>query len=459
MTKTARTGMFVCMLVYLALSTVAGDTPANCTYEDIAGEWVFQIGPGNNHRNITCNNFSVIHKQKVKLIYPNIAIDQFNNRGFWTLIYNQGFEVVVAGRKYFGFSRYEGAVSYCDTVIGGWSHDVRGHDWACYNGKKSTSAVKISVVPKSDHSLKFSHSINSEEMVASINKAQTFWKATRYSQFEGLTNEDFISMAGGRGSRILSRPKSAPLTAEHRKLMASLPQQFDWRNVDGVNFVSPVRNQGGCGSCYAFGSLAMAEARVRILTNNTQKPVFSTQDIVECSPYSQGCNGGFPYLVGGKYAEDYGLVLDACNPYTGEDGICKTNTSCPRHYFTDYRYVGGYYGGCNEALMKKAVYTNGPLAVSFEVYNDFMNYESGIYVHKRHGVQSDRFNPFEITNHVVLIVGWGVDTNLGEKYWIVKNSWGTSWGLSGYFWIRRGTDECGIESIAAESTPVFTFNN
>ena len=72
----------------------------------------------------------------------------------------------------------------------------------------------------------------------------------------------------------------------------ALPEEFDWRNVDGKDYVSPVRNQGWCGSCYAFGTLAMFEARVRILTNGTKTPVFSTQDIVSCSEYSQGCEGG-----------------------------------------------------------------------------------------------------------------------------------------------------------------------
>ena len=72
----------------------------------------------------------------------------------------------------------------------------------------------------------------------------------------------------------------------------SLPDEFDWRNVDGKNYVSPVRGQAKCGSCYAFGTLGMFEARVRILSNNTKTPVFSTQDIVSCSKYSQGCEGG-----------------------------------------------------------------------------------------------------------------------------------------------------------------------
>ena len=71
-----------------------------------------------------------------------------------------------------------------------------------------------------------------------------------------------------------------------------LPKSFDWRDINGTNYVSPIRNQGSCGSCYAFASMALAEARVRVQTNNKKKPVFSTQDIVECSSYSQGCEGG-----------------------------------------------------------------------------------------------------------------------------------------------------------------------
>lgn len=79
-----------------------------------------------------------------------------------------------------------------------------------------------------------------------------------------------------------------------------LPDEFDWRDVNGVNYVSPVRNQQSCGSCYAFGSMAMLEARTRILTNNSRQPVFSTQDVVSCSEYAQGCEGGFPYLIAGE---------------------------------------------------------------------------------------------------------------------------------------------------------------
>lgn len=106
--------------------------------------------------------------------------------------------------------------------------------------------------------------------------------------------------------------------------------------------------------------------------------------------------------------------------------------------------------------MMEAIYQRGPVAVGFEVYHDFINYHSGVYNHIFNESLLN-FDPFQLTNHAVLVVGWGYDESSAQKYWIVKNSWSTSWGLDGYFWIRRGNDECGIESMAVESTPVMTF--
>lgn len=106
---------------------------------------------------------------------------------------------------------------------------------------------------------------------------------------------------------------------------------------------------------------------------------------------------------------------------------------------------------CNEDLMMDRLVNNGPIAVSFMVYNDFLHYKGGVYQHT--GLTS-KFNPFEITNHVVLVVGYGFDSELGQKYWLVKNSWGTSWGEDGFFRIMKGVDECAIESIAVESFPI-----
>lgn len=97
-------------------------------------------------------------------------------------------------------------------------------------------------------------------------------------------------------------------------------------------------NTGGCGSCYAYSSMGTLEARVRIATNNSETPVFSTQQVVDCSEYSQGCEGGFPYLVAGKYAQDFGVMADQCYPYVGTDGSCKgpvnNSVTCQQRTYT-----------------------------------------------------------------------------------------------------------------------------
>jgi len=221
-----------------------------------------------------------------------------------------------------------------------------------------------------------------------------------------------------------------------------------------VNYVSAVRDQGGCGSCYIFSSAGQLEARIRVASNNKLQPNISTQDPLSCSRYSQGCAGGFPYLIAGKYAQDFGFVEEECFPYTGSDATpCSSKCSSPDRLWTvsDYRYIGGYYGACTAAKMQHEILRNGPISVSFEVYGDFFGYSGGVYTHQftRH-LDNAGFNPFCVTNHAVLAVGWGV-TDDGKKYWIVKNSWGESWGLDGYFLINRDPGyyggECGIESL------------
>ncbi|ELT90166.1 hypothetical protein CAPTEDRAFT_138389 [Capitella teleta] len=442
--------LFVAVIVAV-LGLGCCDTPANCTYDDVQGTWKFYISKDVGDRTMDCSKMgSVGSIRKINLKYPDLATDEFGNEGFWTMVYNQGFEVVIAGRKFFAFSKYKGslqnATSYCDQTMPGWSHDVVEHQWSCYYGEKLEK-----LAPKATHLIDESQMKSSvykpnPDYIRQLNEASSTWKATIYAEYEGMHLIDLHRRNGGSRSRV-SSPGRGLLKEETKMAAVNLPESWDWRNVDGVDFVSPVRNQGGCGSCYAFSSMAMNEARIRVMSNNTQMPVFSPQDIVDCCQYSQGCDGGFPYLVGGKYAEDFGLVDESCDPYVGEDRKCKS-TSCSRRYATRYRYVGGYYGACNEQEMKLAL-QRGPLSVSFMVYDDFMHYKSGVY---RHSGLTDKYNPFEITNHAVLLVGYGADE--GTKYWIVKNSWGKGWGEEGYFRILRGADECAIESIAVETFPV-----
>ncbi|KAK6174809.1 hypothetical protein SNE40_013386 [Patella caerulea] len=440
----------IAIITLLSLTAVFGDTPANCTYEDISGKWTFFVSSRGHDKTLDCSkNSKTVSQISMNLYFPDVVVDEFGNKGFWTIIYNQGFEVVVAGRKYFAFSLFKQSgvtvTSMCDQTMNGWSHDIYDRDWACYYGKKATA-----VPPKTYQKVKSERLFKSNyDFINAINKHQKSWTATVYPDYEGKPMKEMLNRAGGPASQVHGSIKAAPVTWEQQRSADTLPDQFDWRNVEGSNYVSPVRNQESCGSCFAFASMAMNEARVRIMTNNSQQYVFSPQDIVECSEYSQGCEGGFPYLIGGKYAEDFGLVEESCNPYTGKDGECSTKPGCTRHYSTGYQYIGGFYGACNEALMRMAVFKNGPVAVGFNVTEDFFHYKSGIY---HHTGLDDRYNPFEVTNHAVLVVGYGEDN--GEKFWIVKNSWGGDWGEQGYFRIRRGTDELGIESMAVQSFPI-----
>ncbi|XP_042217952.1 dipeptidyl peptidase 1-like isoform X2 [Homarus americanus] len=439
--------------VVLALCCVAAalaDTPANCLYEDVRGTWTFSETERTGDHTINCDELGPIaHTKTFTLSFPNVAKDELNNEGTWTMIYNQGFEVNINERSYFAFSYYEGdmdsAVSYCDRTFNGWSRDKTVRNWSCYTAQKHNTTT-----PRMTHNLKKASSTqlykNDHKMIEEINASQSSWWAKAYPQHERYTVEEMIKRAGGHR---FSLPKPAPATQEQKDRVRLLPENFDWRDVDGVDFVSDVGDQAACGSCYIFASMGMLEARVRIATRNQRQDVFSPQDVLSCSVLSQGCDGGFPYLIAGRYAQEQGVVAEECNPYTAKDEECDTDMSCSRTYVSEYEYVGGYYGACNEELMMLALVETGPLTVAFEVYDDFHGYSGGIYHHTDSG---NGFNPLEVVNHAVLLVGYGVEAETGEKFWSVKNSWGGSWGEEGYFRIRRGTDECGMESAAFGAT-------
>ncbi|XP_071548233.1 dipeptidyl peptidase 1-like [Panulirus ornatus] len=444
----------ITLLLCLAASSL-GDTPANCLYEDIRGTWTFLETERLGDNTINCDELGpVVHTKTLTLSFPNTATDELGNAGTWTLIYNQGFEVNINERSYFAFSYYEGdwlsSTSYCDRTFNGWSRDKTVRNWSCFSAQKNNMTTPR-VTHKLRETLPKRPFKNDHKMIDEINSSQSSWRAKAYPQHERYTMEEMQKRAGSPGSTLLSPPKPKPATQEEKARVVSLPKNFDWRDVEGVNYVSDVRDQGKCGSCYTFASAGMMESRLRIVTHNQRQDVFSTQDVVSCSMLSQGCIGGFIYLIAGRYAQDQGMVAEECNPYVGQDESCDTDMSCARTYVSEYHYLGGYFGACNEESMLQALVEHGPIAVAYFVYDDFYNYEGGVYHHT--GLKNE-FNPLEAMNHAVLLVGYGVDANTGEKFWTVKNSWGADWGEEGYFRIRRGTNECSIESAAFESTVI-----
>lgn len=220
------------------------------------------------------------------------------------------------------------------------------------------------------------------------------------------------------------------------------PLNFDAREK-WSNCIHPIRDQGKCGSCWAFAVTEAMSDRFCIASKSKLDIIASPQHLVSCNTFvNKGCQGGVPIIAWG-YSATSGLVTEACYPYTSgqtrESGNCLVKTSCvPKNekfelFYNDDSTVRllsfDIEGG------KKAIMTDGPLAAAFFVYDDFMHYKSGIYV---------RTSSKMLGGHAVKVVGWGQDDMSGLNYWVVANSWSPSWGDKGYFKIKVG--ECLFEA-------------
>lgn len=459
--------LLVGVTLFLCVATLLPSIETHSIWE---GTWKILVGKGGYNKTLGCfrNPEVTVKEFKVTLSCPDYAKDEFGNEGYWTSVFEAGVEIVIQGRKFYSIpwkrpregnnTKDKDDLTWRGMAVG-WSHDLLGNNWACFYGIRSyrDGEKKPKEEPEPSKPLLFEHlktkDSESEEfrsdlnLIKSINEGQSFWKAEKYPQFENFTKADFVNLAGGEYSLRIKAPKPGPETEAQRNasLYYRLPTNFDWRNIRGDNYVSPVRNQGGCGSCYAFAATAMQESRVRILTGNALRPIYSPQDVVDCSPYAFGCYGGYLFSEG-KFGEDFGYAEESCSSYRGrENGRCSS-LKCRRSYAIDYEFIGHHTGGCNELAMRLAIFHNGPIVAGYTVFSDFVHYRSGIYYHYGYD--------WAYGGHAVTVVGWGEDARTGTKYWIVKNSWGSFWGENGYFRIIRGINECNFESYAWQASPI-----
>jgi cathepsin H len=224
-----------------------------------------------------------------------------------------------------------------------------------------------------------------------------------------------------------------------------LPRHVDWREK-GV--ISGVKNQGRCGSCWTFSTTGAMEAHHAIKFKNWRTSEMAEQQLLDCAAEfdNHGCNGGLP-----SHAFEYihsagGLSKEFFYPYraesTGDNSQCKFDSSAKSKIGGRTVQSFNVTEGDEESL-KRIVATVGPVSVAFEVVEDFRLYKRGIY-------SSDKCKsgPKDV-NHAVLIVGYGVEPDVGLPYWIVKNSWGREFGEEGYFKIVRGRNMCGIATCAS----------
>ncbi len=202
-------------------------------------------------------------------------------------------------------------------------------------------------------------------------------------------------------------------------------KSIDWRNEDGINWLGPVMNQGNCGSCVAFASVATLEAQTSISAGIPWlKPTFSPQALFSCG--GGRCNLGWLPEYASEYLKKIGVPDAACLSYssgsTGEDvecdQVCADFSSRKVKILNFLTPTDGQ--GCVETI-KKALH-KGPLVTTLNVYSDFLTYSEGIYKH----VTGDY-----VGSHAVSLVGYD---DL-RRAWLIQNSWGTEWGEGGYGWI------------------------
>ncbi|EFA01288.1 cathepsin B [Tribolium castaneum] len=290
--------------------------------------------------------------------------------------------------------------------------------------------------------------IQSQDFIDSINQKQSHWVARRNFP-ENTTNEYLYKLNGFLG--LHPDPNYMPEKIKHNFNPQDIPKTFDarkkWPKCDSLN---RIRDQGSCGSCWAFAAVETMSDRICIHSSGAKKFFFSAEDLLSCCTACGSCSGGYMMAAFDFYIKQ-GVVSggdlnsnEGCRPYTADahdKGVTPSCTkSCRKGYPTSYssdKHYGSkdYIVDAGVSNIQYEIMTNGPIIVSFKVYQDFYNYGSGVYHHVSGNYTG---------NHIVKIVGWGTEKE--QDYWLIANSWGSSWGEHGFFKILRGKNECGIEN-------------
>lgn len=267
-----------------------------------------------------------------------------------------------------------------------------------------------------------------------------------HATFETYTAEEhpFKNWTVSEVKKLMGLRTYLPMTSELEiGDLSDLPENFDARK-EWPDCVHAIRNQGKCGSCWAFAASEVLSDRFCIASQGKVNVVLSPEDLVSCDYFDHGCNGGNPALSW-VFLRYFGIVSDECKPYTSGTGDVEKCPLLSHKCNTDGVEYKKYKAGALPQVLnsvekiKESLVKDGPVETGFMVYEDFMSYKSGIYSHSSGKL---------LGGHAVKIVGYGVEN--GVEYWIVANSWGNSWGEEGFFRIKQG--ECNFEGMAVAST-------
>ncbi|KAF5189086.1 Senescence-specific cysteine protease sag39 [Thalictrum thalictroides] len=273
------------------------------------------------------------------------------------------------------------------------------------------------------------------QYIESFNRAGNRSYTLGVNGFADQTNEEFIAIRNGYKG-FCSPAKSSDASTFRYEHVTAVPSSMDWRKKGAV---TPIKDQGQCGSCWAFSAVAAMEGITQLKSGKLLS--LSEQELVDCDTkgVDQGCEGGLMDDAFIFIQHNKGLATETTYPYAAADNTCNTKEAAS--HAAD---ISGHEDvpANNEKALLKAV-ASQPISVAIDASgSDFQFYSSGVFDGEC-GTELD---------HGVTAVGYGV-SNDGTKYWLVKNSWGTEWGEKGYIRMQRDVSaKEGICGIAMEAS-------
>jgi len=254
------------------------------------------------------------------------------------------------------------------------------------------------------------------------------------NHYGDLLHHEFVRIMNGYRQHMKAISENGSLFMAPANVV--VPTSVDWREH---NLVTPVKDQGQCGSCWSFSATGALEGQH---SRKASKLVsLSEQNLVDCSKKfgNNGCNGGLMDFAFQYIKQNHGIDTEASYPYEAKEGKCrykKQNSGA-----TDTGFVDVPQG--DEAKLKEAAATVGPISIAIDASQpSFQFYSKGVY-------DEPECSSTEL-DHGVLLVGYGTDADSGKDYWIVKNSWGTKWGENGYILMSRNKkNQCGVATAAS----------